>query len=70
MLELAVTALRSNVIPALLLDKSNCISDFHVTVPRSSGITDNCRIKHQYKTRRIDQGAFIQFWDIAATIDC
>jgi hypothetical protein len=36
MLELAVTALRSNVVPPVLLDKSNCVSDFHVTVPRTS----------------------------------
>ena len=34
MLKLAVTTLRSNVVPPVLLDKSNCVSGLHVTVPR------------------------------------
>ena len=33
MLKLAVTTLRPNVVPPVLLDKSNCVSDLHVTVP-------------------------------------
>jgi hypothetical protein len=33
MLKLAVTTLRPNVVPPILLDKSNCVSDLHVTVP-------------------------------------
>jgi hypothetical protein len=33
MLKLAVTTLRANVVPPVLLDKSNCVSDLHVTVP-------------------------------------
>ncbi len=36
MLKLAVTTLRSNVVPPVLLDKSNCVSDLHVTVPLPS----------------------------------
>lgn len=32
MLNLAVTTLRPNVVPPVLLDKSNCVSDLHVTV--------------------------------------
>src|SRR3981189_491823 len=36
MLILAVTALRSNVVPAVLLNKSNCVANFHVIAPRSS----------------------------------
>ena len=39
MLKLAMTALSSNVVPPILLDESNCVSDLHVTAPRSSGIT-------------------------------
>ncbi len=37
MLILAVTALRSNVVPAVLLNKSNRVANFHVIAPRSSG---------------------------------
>lgn len=33
MLKLAVATLRPNVVPPILLDKSNCLSDLHVTVP-------------------------------------
>ena len=33
MLKLAVTTLRPNVVPPILLDKSNCVSDLHVTGP-------------------------------------
>jgi len=33
MLKLAVTTLRPNVVPPILLDKSNCVSDLHVMVP-------------------------------------
>jgi hypothetical protein len=40
MLILAVTALRSNVVPAVLLNKSNCVTNFHVIAPRSSGPND------------------------------
>jgi hypothetical protein len=36
MLKLAVTTLRPNVVPPVLLDKSNCVSDLHVTVPLPS----------------------------------
>jgi hypothetical protein len=32
MLKLAVTTLRPNVVPPVLLDKANCVSDLHVTV--------------------------------------
>jgi hypothetical protein len=31
MLKLTVTALRPNVVPPVLLDKPNCVSDLHVT---------------------------------------
>jgi hypothetical protein len=40
MLILAVTALRSNVVPAVLLNKSNCVANFHVIAPRPSGHND------------------------------
>jgi hypothetical protein len=40
MLILAVTALRSNVVPAVLLNKSNCFANFHVIAPRPSGHND------------------------------
>jgi hypothetical protein len=40
MLKLAVTALRPNVVPPVLLDKSNCVSDLHVTVPLQSWHND------------------------------
>src|SRR6266404_2873062 len=40
MLILAVTALRSNVVPAVLLNKSNRVANFHVIAPRSSGHND------------------------------
>ena len=40
MLKLAVTTLRSNVVPPVLLNKSNCVADLHVTVPRLSGHND------------------------------
>ena len=36
MLKLAVTTLRPNVVPPILLDKSNCVSDLHVTGPLPS----------------------------------
>ena len=36
MLKLAVTTLRPNVVPPVLLDKLNCVSDLHVTAPRPS----------------------------------
>ena len=36
MLKLAVTTLRPNVVPPVLLDKSNCVSDLHVTGPLPS----------------------------------
>jgi len=41
MLKLAMTALRSNVVPPVLGDESNYVSDLHVTAPRSSGITSS-----------------------------
>ena len=41
MLILAVTALRSNVIPAVLLNESNRVTNFHVIAPRSSGHNDD-----------------------------
>src|SRR6267378_2890730 len=40
MLILAVTALRSNVVPAVLLNKSNRVANFHVIAPRSSRHND------------------------------
>src|SRR5258708_1047841 len=40
MLILAVTALRSNVVPAVLLIESNRVTNFHVIAPRSSGPND------------------------------
>jgi hypothetical protein len=40
MLILAVTALRSSVVPAVLLNKSNCFANFHVIAPRPSGHND------------------------------
>jgi hypothetical protein len=40
MLKLAVTTLRPNVVPPVLLDKSNCVSDLHVTVPLPSWHND------------------------------
>jgi hypothetical protein len=40
MLKLAVTTLRSNVVPPVLLNKSNCVTNLHVTVPRSSWHND------------------------------
>ena len=41
MLILAVTALRSNVVPAVLLNESNCVANFHVIAPpRSIGHND------------------------------
>lgn len=33
MLKLSVTTLRANVIPPVLLDQSNCVSDLHFTAP-------------------------------------
>jgi hypothetical protein len=40
MLKLAVTTLRPNVVPPVLLDKSNCVPDLHVTVPLPSWHSD------------------------------
>jgi hypothetical protein len=40
MLKLAATTLRSNVVPPVLLNKSNCVADLHVTVARLSGHND------------------------------
>jgi hypothetical protein len=45
MLELAVTALRPNVVPPVLLDKSNCVSDLHITVPLPS---HNARVERPH----------------------
>jgi hypothetical protein len=58
MLILAVTALRSNVVPAVLLNKSNCVTNFHVIAPRSSGHNDE--VERRAVAPALDEDALSQ----------